>query len=406
MQYDTFIEDNALADFLRSALRNSDAETRLLLKNVANCGHRIIPALGMRKGVVVLSNGKRSTFSGLAFCDNVFCCPHCQARLMVKYAERIKLALAEMKKLGYRAIMATFTFPHLRFLTCRDSVLVLRQMKQNFLKKTKGSTAQNFLDDLGIKDYIWSAEFTHGGNGWHPHYHTLFWVKADKFAQVANWEQKIKTLWLNSARRYMKRLKPKFASVIDKLFEKANNERGGVYFSKNSDGSIREMTAGNYMLGWTANKELTQLENKTAHKGHRTTRQLLEDAYNGSRTALKLYIEFCKAVRVSPTIRRVQYSHGFVSKIKQWEQVAAATKLTIKKKEAADFVPVVWFTPEQWRYICYETQPYTRSNILYLARLPNLLMEYLQNLQIPYELPETNSLCTVIQNSYNAAIAC
>ncbi len=405
MHPDSWLEDNTLADFLRRSIMNSNADTRLKLKSIMLCGHRLIPAVGQQNGVVVLSNGKRSTFTGVAFCDNVFCCPHCQGRLMVKYAERIKIALTEMRKLGYRAVMATFTFPHLRFLTCRDSVMVLRQMKKNFLKKTKTIISQQFLDSLSIKDYIWSAEFTHGGNGWHPHYHTLFWVKADKFSQVLNWEEKLKNAWLKSARAYMKQLKPKFAAVIDKLFDKANNDRGGVYFSKNADGSIREMTAANYVLGWTANKELTQLENKTAHKGHRTTRQLLEDAYNGSATALKLYIEYCLAVRTSPTIRRVQYSHGFVSKIKQWEQVAKLKQISIKKKDA-EFVPVVWFTREQWSYICYECSTYTRSNILYLARLPNLLIEFLQNLQIPYELPETNSFCSVVQSAYNASIAC
>ncbi len=405
MQKDSWIEDNALAYFLQGAIKKSDVETRLLLKNIANCGHRLIPAVGVRSGVVVLSNGERSTFSGTSFCDNVFCCPHCQGRLMVRYAERIRLALENMKDLGYRAIMSTFTFPHLKFLSCRNGVLVLRQMKKNFLKKQKGTVNQNFLDELGIKHYIWAAEFTHGGNGWHPHFHTLFWVKADKFNDVMKWEKPLKIAWLKSARRYMKQLMPKYAAVIDKLFDKANNERGGVFFSKNSDGSIREMKAADYILGWTANKELTQLENKTAARGHRTTRQLLEDAYNGSATALKLYLEYCRAVRISPTIRRVQYSFGFVSMIKKWEQINKAHAY-IKKKEIADFVPVVWFTPEQWRFICYECNVHTRTNILYLARLPNLLMEYLQNLQIPHELPCINSPCDILQSAYNAAIAC
>lgn len=404
MDKDAFIVDTQLANFLRHELRTRSPEIQQQLKSVMHCGSRFVPVTHMQQGVVLLSNGQKSTFSGIATCDNLFCCPYCQGRRMMIHHDRIKVALDEMHKLGYRAFMATFTFPHLRFLSCRDGVRVLAQMKKNFLKKQKGTLNQNFLDHFGIKHYVWCAEFTHSKhNGWHPHYHTIFWVK-ENFEQLGEWEEKLKIGWLKSAKNYMLQILPKWKVSIEKLFKLGNHQRGGVFFSKDLQGNVREVTSGNYCLGWTTSKEVTQLEHKTAAEGHYTTRQLLERGYQGHKESMNLYIEFCLAVKgVKPSIRRVQYSAGLVKMIKSWQQQQKLRTVAIKKKE--NFQPVLWFTPEQWRFVYYETPTYTMANILYLARLPNLdlLFEFLDNMNIAYSLPDTNPLCQLISDAYNAA---
>lgn len=401
------IIDDQLAEFLRHDIKKRSSDIQEQLKSIKHCCSRFIPVKNLRSGVVLLSNGKTSTLSGIATCDNLFCCPHCQGRLMLKHNDRIKVALDEMHKLGYRAIMVTFTFPHLRFLSCRDGVKILAQMKKNFLKKQKGTTPQNFLEHFGIKHYIWCAEFTHSKkNGWHPHYHTIFWVKADKFSELGDWELKLKASWLKSAKKYILQLKPEWKITIEKLFELGNHDRGGVYFSKDNYGNVREVTSSNYCLGWTTSKELTQLEQKTAAKGHYTTRQLLERGFAGHKESMNLYIEFCLAVKgVKPSIKRVHYSFGLVKLIRNWQQQRKFLDISIKKKEQPNFQAVLWFTQEQWKYIYYETPMYTISNILYLARLPdlNILFEYLDNMNIGYNLPDTNDLCMLIADAYNDA---
>jgi len=407
MQIDSMLVDDQLAAFLRRDISQRSPAIQEQLKTVKYCCSHVVPVSNMQQGVVLLSNNKRALFSGISHCDNLFCCPHCQGRLLLKHNERIEVALDEMHKLGYRAIMATFTFPHLAFMTCRDGVKILSQLKKNFLKKQKGTTPQNFLDYFGIKHYVWCAEFTHSKrNGWHPHYHTIFWVKADKFAEVGDWEQKLKLSWLKSAHKYILQILPKWKVSIDKLFEQSNNERGGVFFSKDKNGKVREVTVSNYCLGWTTANELTQLEHKTAAKGHYTTRQLLERGFNGHKESMNLYIEYCLAVKgVKPSIKRVHYSFGLVKKIRAWQQTRKLKNVAIKKKESEPMEAILWFTAEQWKYVYYELPYQTIGNILYLARLPNrqILFDFLDNMNIAYKLPAANPLCKLITDAYNDA---
>ena len=409
MQIDSYLVDNQLANFLQKKLKECPQNVKTVLHGVSLCGHRLIPVHGERSAVVVLSDGEKARYTGLAFCDNAWCCPRCQAKIMSEYGDRIKIALEEFKKLGYKAVMATFTFPHMRFLSCSDCTIMLSKLKTMFLKKTACTIPTQFLNEFGIKHYVWSAEFTFSEkNGWHPHFHTIFWVKADKFNEVADWEETLKKSWLKSAKNYLLKLKPTYKKTIDKLFEITSKteayQRGGVFFSKDTYGKIREITSSNYLVGWSASKELTGLEFKKAATGHYTPRQLLESAYNGNGLNWLRYLEFCMAVvGTKPRVRRVQFSHGFCKQVKIWRQQRKFEEVLYKKKEQSNFHPVVCFTKEQWRFICFECQAYTRANILYLARYPDLLFSYLDNLKIGYTLPADVPTSSIIADAYNNA---
>ena len=92
---------------------------------------------------------------------------------------------------GYQVVMVTFTFPHKSWQSLGD---LLARQADAFKRLRKGRPWDTMKADRGFKGLIRSLEVTHGANGWHPHTHELWFLKARRKACKAFW----RGLWVKA----------------------------------------------------------------------------------------------------------------------------------------------------------------------------------------------------------------
>lgn len=410
-----------LHNYLHKLINTLPANQRLQLKTLQTCGTKIIPSTIADSGVFLLSNGEQAKMFGMMSCKNSWACPVCTARKMEKLSSEISAAIPIMQKKGYFGLMITFTIPHVARMSCRETLEILYSTMKRFRqsakaklksKNCKGNIVHQFFDELQIKHFIQVCEFTHGKNGWHPHFHCIFWCKRGKQHNALKYQKPINDWWLVQSRHFTKQYwlehnlhvtDEKWADIVlDKLYGRCQKDASFVIGTK--DGKVEEAHDGNYLAGWGANDELTGLEHKTANAGHHSPHQLLQMAYEGDKKAEKLYIEFCLAVTQKPVKVRIHISQtGLRPILNQARQVAAAEEFLLKKKELPTWQVVLWFSSDDWSYILdLERNSPVIANILYLgARHYELLLQYLEFLHIPYKLPSQNIITDHIQNIMN-----
>lgn len=414
----TEIYDRTLHDYLHKLINERcTVQQKVQLKSLRLCGRNVIKSDAGQTGVFLLSNKKSSRFFGITMCKNTFACPCCSAHRMSIYAAQIALALDEMEKRGYVGFMVTFTIPHLRYMFCREVTDILyntysyyrRTMKQTSKNKNKkGSISRQFYLDCGIEHSVTVCEYTYGKNGWHPHFHAIYWTKKENADKILSWEERLNEFWLKQAKRHTKKYwlehrtqcEDLIDNTLDSLYSKCEKD-AGLYISK-KDGELAISKSSDYICGWGADKEVTgNYRKKASDEEHRTPYQILEDAYNGDESSADLYIDFCLAVTRKPVHHRVIWSRtGIKAIVTQAEQVKRAQEY-LKKNAEENWLVVAWFTCEQWHELCSRHDAPHLSNILYLARTRYLLYDYLDGCNIEYEMPEKHYLTKCVEDIFN-----
>jgi hypothetical protein len=114
-----------------------------------------------------------ASYSGLVTCGSVWACPLCASKIQERRRVEIEKGMTFMAAASMQAIMVTFTFPHQVFHKL-DALVAKQATAFAFLRK--GSPWVRLMTSLGFGGLIRSLEVTHGGNGWHPHTHELWFV--------------------------------------------------------------------------------------------------------------------------------------------------------------------------------------------------------------------------------------
>lgn len=348
---------------------------RMKLKNFSSCSRAVIP-MNQGSGVFLLSDGEQAhTFFGVAHCNNSWYCPICAPKKMMRVGNELAVLLDNIK--NYVPLMLTFTIPHLRQFSCATMINSLMQAWQQFAAGTRTSTWSIFKKRVGLKYYMKATEVNYGRNGWHPHFHMIIWVK--DVQAVSDAEQHLRERWATVCKSVLsKNLTEKQFAALEIMLRKTEHRAAQpVYLSRNDDGSPRWQESSWYISGWGADKELSGLARKHGHlSSSYTAPQLLSAAIENNDDALyKKYLEFCLAI-AQTHLQRFNFSRGLHQLYKLYSQQTAARDVLSKKKP---FKVLCWFTREQWYLVCdYERDGIPmRSNILYLARFPDLLHKYL-----------------------------
>lgn len=404
--------DRTLRDYSQKILSELKPEDKLKLRSICLCGHKVIHPENGEGGVFLLSNGSKAKFFGSTHCGNMFACPTCTAKAMQKLAKQIDAGLDKLRD-KYFGVMVTLTVPHLYYMKNRETTDILYHTFYRFrmaAKSTRPNPIRTMFRNLGIVHWIAVCEYTWGKNGWHPHFHCIFWCKRDKAKDVLNYEQMLNDWWIKRAKKYTLeywktnklhfKTEEKMAEVVNNLYDKAEKNAGFCIGKK--DGKIREALSGSYVAGWGANHELTGLKLKTAKLDHYTPHQILELAAMGDKQFKRLWQVFALSVRQQPIHRRIIWSHTGISKIcKQAHQVKLCQDL-VKKNTGENWQVLLWFNAEQW--YCLKQIPYAESNILFIAQhCKEVLLEFLDTLQITYNLPSTHYFSNHIENIFNNA---
>lgn len=399
--------DARLQHFLKREIKKLPLEQRLQLKSIYHCCEKVIPANGAKDGVFLLRNDKNDVkFFGQMTCKNPWACPHCTAMMMAKYSKKISAAIDAMREKGYAAFMLTLSVPHIKKQSCREVTDILYKTwsdwAANVWKKSKNFTVLGkMFNELGIEHYVRVAEYTYGKNGWHPHFHCLFWLPKKNLQAVAAFEEQIRERWSVC----WKRQYDLFATVDKSIFEFTDSKQS-LNISKDESGSVRECLTSDYICGWGADKELTgNVQKHASHSSHFTPYQMLEFAADGNKNMLNLYIEFMLQVTKKPVHWRVTFDKRGLNAIIKTYINTEGYKSLIAKKNDSSWKVVAWFTSEEWQSLCDENKNSpVISNIIYLTHIKkeDLLEKYLEVFGV--KLVKSAHLHTkVVEDIYNKA---
>lgn len=434
--FDSECKDYRLQHYLRSIIGELPYSQQLQLKTISLCNVNLVPHsahLNYPDGVflAVSKNHDKAKFIGQITCKNPYVCPHCSAVRMAHYASKIGSAIDMYKEKGLFGFMVTFTIPHLSFQHCNEVVDVLHNAWRSTFanayarrkSKSKGneckfsSPVNKFFIDCDVKNYVRVSEATFGKNGWHPHFHCIFWVPKNKADLVLNYEKDLEKHWQKNVLKAYKQyweVKNLHADKRDYLYnyikkDLENINGRAVFISKTREQKVLESLSSDYISGWGANAELTgNVRKEASHNCHYTPHQILELAADHKSAPFlenpkDTFIEFALAMTRKPVHQRVKWSKPINKDLAIYRNTNGYKEAMRKKKESPDWRVVAFFSKEQWSSICIEdrSSPII-SNIIYLAKHhEDLLADFLRSFGIDMHLPDCYTDVQDILNGKN-----
>lgn len=381
------------------------------LKSQYYCGSQVLKPADEIPAVYVSSNGEDSAFYGLTTCKNTWSCPICSVREMSKHANDISCAIDALDYWHHQsAAMITLTILHVKYMTAEDVEWILRKTWKDFTIHGNGKQKANpkdvfasFCRTFNSTHRIRVGEATHGKNGFHFHYHCLFWFPSHRLQEIKQWEEQLETRWNALAKKNTLKLWAKKypegvknganEAKVNKIYEHADCKGShGLYISKDEKGNVIKQESSHYICGWGADKELTgNFQQKASQMGHRTPHQILEDfAKTGDMEDAYLYLEFAKATKGKTRINFSIHS-GIKSIIAKWKQTNMYMRVLQKKSIDLDrkkWKVICWLRESQWSEILRletTTEPMIKQNILNLAKEEDgkkRITEYLEQFHI------------------------
>jgi len=261
----------------------------------------------------------RASFRGVKVCGNVWGCPVCAARIAHKRREEANAALAWGRAVGVVPVMITLTARHGREDALADLLDGMKEAKRALRQHRAWRGIKG-----RISGTITATEMTHGGNGWHPHFHEILFIEAADEAEALALVAPLGDAWRASLR----------GKGLDGAAAAFDAQGAGA--------------AGDYLTKWGAGEELTLNGAKRGRKGGRTPRQLLRAAGGGDAQARALWAEYFRATS-GRRRRQLVWSPGLKATVglDDVEDEAAA-----QEEAAADEVAAVaeW-DGEGWRRV-------------------------------------------------------
>lgn len=279
----------------RRALRAVSA--RILYKEaVHRCGRHISPDFvpdpghGLRKisyADIKLADG-RAFMANVVTCGSVWHCPVCAAKIAEGRAQDVEDVVTAHEKAGGSVYHAVFTIPHGKFDACAD---LKQAVSKSWQKLQQGRAWKEIKERAGFVGSIRALEVTHGGNGWHPHIHVLFFLSGNDAKAM------------RAGRAFGEEVFRRWAGIV---------ERSG--FGKCSKRAFRfdrawtAKEAGKYVSKWGSAEELTKAHMKSAGSTQRSPWQILKDIEEyESPDDIRLFKEYCAAFKGA---RQLTYSRG------------------------------------------------------------------------------------------------
>jgi len=257
-------------------------------------------ALGHQKdNAEVRESSGRYSLGGLAVCGNVWACPVCSSRVAERRADEIRQAMTWAKRQGLHPHLVTLTTRHNAMQSAAELVGAISEAwryvtSHRRYKRPGGPRSKPGLRSFyGIEGYIKALEVTHGGHGWHPHFHLVMFTRK-KMGEAARAE--LSALWRDAiqAQGYEP---PSDSHGVDIQ----DGSKAGEYINKyGDDGELLKRRQGEkagQAVTWDAADELTKANIKRGRGQNRKPFQLLQDAADGCEESARLYREYVAAFK-------------------------------------------------------------------------------------------------------------
>lgn len=222
-------------------------------------------------------------YKGLVTCGSVWACPVCASVIQERRRAEITQAIAWAEAQGLVSVLVTFTFPHKAWNGLSD---LIQQQREAFthLRKTR---AYAKLKPVGL---IRSLEVTHGGNGWHPHTHELWFCEPDKVPSL----ESVVPLWESACRR---------AGLLTYSASDPDTAPLLLAFWAHSVDIKRDMTSGDYLAkqddsrSWGFAEEVSKAASKAGRAKGVHPHHFLVRRSKGDSERFKEYVQAMKGAR-------------------------------------------------------------------------------------------------------------
>lgn len=173
----------------RLALQGSKHRIRICMRNVRTDWNQV--------EVRQSEKSQRAYYAGLMVCGSVWACPVCAAKIQQVRTLEVRAALdAWQARADHQVVMLTQTVPH----TQQDYLPDLLHGFTEALRKFKQPRAYvRAQKQFAIHGSIRALEVTHGANGWHPHAHTILFLKNE--TELNEIRSQLFPLWKSAATR-------------------------------------------------------------------------------------------------------------------------------------------------------------------------------------------------------------
>ena len=275
---------------------------------------------GMSAGVA----GK-AFYKGLYVCGRLWTCPVCAAKISERRRIELAQALVNAKAQGLSVYLLTQTIRHGLGDSLKDSFAGIARAEKYIWD---GGNGQRLRESLGIVGTIKTTEVTWGNtNGWHPHKHTLIFLKAP--VSAAKLQSELSPLWI--------------AACVKSGLPAPTLERGLTI----QDGSYADA----YVSKWGLESEMTKGHSKIAKVGGFTPFALLQNVLDtGDSQSWELFKEYAAATHRKQQLR---WSHGLHSLLFPADAEKSDEELANSEDPEVDAVIWASLSIQEWRAILY-----------------------------------------------------
>lgn len=280
------------------------------LARVRDCGS----AAG---SMVMLGTAKSgSHIAGITTCGSVHSCPVCSPVIRQSRAADLATAIDRWISEGGSVFFVTLTVQHVVGQSLESSIDAL---SKSWRKLASGRARREIDGELGTLGNVRALDLTYGANGWHPHYHCVWFVRGG--TTVAQVRASIVSRWIRAT-----------GTVGRQAVEMANDVQR-VWAGQGQAFSLA-------MYAMKAGLELMRVDLKRAGKGS-SPWELLDDAIQGDRQAAALWIEYSSTTAGR---RSAVWSRG----LRAWFGQAEKSDEELAVGVLEDFVPVAAVAARQW----------------------------------------------------------
>lgn len=257
----------------------------------------------------------RARTTNVCRCGNPHICPNCGPIESEEKNQELREDLAVWELAGFAVVAATFTIQHFEWeaLSRTDD-----RLKSAFREMWNSRDGRTFYDKWQISGRRRSPDVTiTEANGWHPHFHTLFFLERRTLSptELAIFETELAGLWQQSAKKAGGFADLEHGCMVkaDHIFEIAD------YITSKTSGIIEDWQAEQHTKAaderlngdkWGISEELTKSHLKEAARAGLSPNELLLKYLWGDEEMGKLWVEYAncfkgkKFLDTSPGLRK------------------------------------------------------------------------------------------------------
>lgn len=322
---------------VRRFMLQSAARDLMPREAVARCLRSPVP---IRSYVDVLYAPEKASahYGGLQVCKSVWMCPVCSAKISERRRADLTLGLKKWYEMAgeRRVLLVTLTMSHKMNDNLSD---VWRIGKKARKLLVSGRWANNFKAEHNIVGMVRSTELTYGVNGWHPHFHVLYFF--DKEIAIVKFEDAIKRRW--SACVASAGGKASYEHGCDVRYSDKEVSKYVAKFGKEPEWKDNNKELKDNK--WSLSHEVTKGVTKTGRSGGLTPLQLLYDYSSGDSAAGRLWMQYAVNFKNE---RQLYWSNGF-RKLLGLDEDKNDEELELEQTEVA--IILAQLTHDKWRIV-------------------------------------------------------